>query len=97
MAPRLGQVVEILRGRDSGQYAIIVGMISPKFLQLADGYKRTFDRPKKKNVRHVRFTDFVSEEVADSLSEHGRVTNAKLRNALQQFHLIHPCEDGKGE
>lgn len=95
--PRLGQVVKILRGRDAGQYAVVVGVISPKFVILADGYKRKFDQSKKKNSLHVRFENYVSEEVANSLNEQGRVTNAKLRYALQQFHLTRPRVEEKGE
>lgn len=95
--PHLGQIVQILRGRDVGQYAVVVGVINAKFVILADGYKRKFDRPKKKNILHVRYEDYVNEEVANSLNEQGRVTNAKLRYALQQFHLIRPPEEEKGE
>lgn len=95
--PRLGQVVYVLRGRDAGQYAVVVGKIDPKFVLLADGYKRKFDTAKKKNIRHVRFQDFVSKEVERSLHEQGRVTNAKLRYALQQFLSTHPRAEEKGE
>lgn len=94
--PRPGQIVEILKGRDAGQYAVVVG-IDQKFVLLADGYKRKFDRPKKKNRRHVRLKSFISEHVAKSLHEEGRVTNAKLRNAIQQFHSIRPGTEEKGE
>lgn len=95
--PRLGQIAYVLRGRDAGQYAVVVGVINSKFVMLADGYKRKFDRAKKKNIRHVRLEDFVSDEVANSLHEQGRVTNAKLRYALQQYQRIHSRVEEKGE
>ncbi|WP_054950982.1 KOW domain-containing RNA-binding protein [Numidum massiliense] len=95
--PQLGQVVKVLRGRDSGQYAVIVGVISPKYVLLADGDKRKSDRPKKKNLLHVDLKDYVSEEIANRLHEQGRVTNAKLRYALHDFHLRRPPEEEKGE
>lgn len=83
--PKLGQIVKILRGRDLEKYAVIVGIIDSRFLWIADGDKRKFDQPKKKNVLHVQLLEAISSEVVDSLSETGRVTNGKLRYALNKF------------
>ena len=83
--PRLGAVVRSLRGRDQGQYAVIVGILDNRTVLIADGNKRKFDQPKKKNVLHLEITDFVSPEVAGSIKETGRVTNGKLRFALLKF------------
>lgn len=95
--PRLGQVVTILRGRDSGQNAVIVAIDSSRFVMLADGHKKTFARPKKKNIRHVRLEDYVDRGVVASLNERQHVTNAKLRHAIKQFQLTRPQEEEKGE
>ena len=51
--PRLGQIVRILRGREAGNFAIVIGVENPRFVWLADGSARKADRPKKKNVKHV--------------------------------------------
>jgi large subunit ribosomal protein L14e len=83
--PKLGAVVKSLRGRDAGRYAVIVGIEDERFVYVADGDKRKFDQPKKKNVLHLEITDFVSSEVAASLETTGKVTNGKLRFALQKF------------
>lgn len=91
--PKLGQVVKALRGRDQDSFAVIVGIIDDRFVLIADGDKRKFDRPKKKNVLHLEFTDFVSNEVARSLQETGRVTNGKIRFALLKFLESNPTED----
>ncbi|WP_449621805.1 KOW domain-containing RNA-binding protein [Robertmurraya sp. Marseille-Q9965] len=83
--PELGQIVLISHGRDAGQYAIIVGLLDNRFVFLADGDKKKFDQPKKKNILHLKLIDFVSPEVQRSLLETGRVTNGKLRYALNKF------------
>ena len=83
--PRPGQFVKILRGRDQGKYAIIVGVLDSRYVLIADGDKKKFDRPKKKNLIHLQLLDAYSGEVADSLRESGRVTNGKLRFALDKF------------
>lgn len=83
--PSLGQIVKVLRGRESGQYAIIVGLVDQKFVWIADGDKRKFDQPKKKNLLHLELQDDISDVVVNSLNETGRVTNGKLRFALNKF------------
>ena len=83
--PQLGQVVRILRGREAGQHAIIIKLIDERFVLLADGEKRKYDRPKKKNRNHISLTNFISPEVQNSLLETGRVTNGKLRFAIDKY------------
>ncbi|MBA4495911.1 RNA-binding protein [Paenactinomyces guangxiensis] len=95
--PRLGQIVRVLRGREAGTYAIVIGLEAPHFVWLADGNQRKFDRPKKKNVKHIQVTNVVAGEVADVLEEFGRVNNAKLRYALNQYLLQNAKHEQKGE
>ncbi|GIP36281.1 KOW domain-containing RNA-binding protein [Paenibacillus sp. J2TS4] len=83
--PRLGQIVTILKGRDSGKFGVIIKIVDDRFVLIADGDKRKFDQPKKKNLLHLQLQDAISNEVVDSLSETGRVTNGKLRYALNKF------------
>lgn len=85
--PNIGQIVRVNRGRDSGKYAVIIGVVDQRYVWIADGCKRKFDEPKKKNIIHLDFLPAISTVVADSLRETGRVTNGKLRFAL------HDCVD----
>lgn len=83
--PQLGQFVVVTSGRDTGQYGIIVRLLDDKSVLVADGIKRTFDNPKKKNLQHLQLLDQVSPEVQNSIKESARVTNGKLRFALTKF------------
>lgn len=89
--PEIGRIVKVLRGKDEGDFAIIIGMVDDRFVLIADGDKRRFDQPKKKNAMHLLMQPVVSHEVTDSMRETGRVTNAKLRFAIQKY------VQGKGE
>ena len=82
---QLGQIVKVLRGRDAGKYAIVIKPIEGKFVRIADGHKRKFDQPKKKNIQHLQITNEISNEVVESIREIGRVTNGKIRFALSKF------------
>jgi len=83
--PEIGQIVQILQGREADQYAIVINIVDDRFVLLADGEKRKYDRPKKKNLNHVKAMNFISPEVQNSLLETGRVTNGKLRFAISKF------------
>ncbi|WP_248929010.1 KOW domain-containing RNA-binding protein [Paenibacillus hamazuiensis] len=83
--PQLGQIVKVLRGRDQGKYAIVISIVDARFVSLADGDKRKFDQPKKKNILHLELQPVISSEVVNSLLESGRVTNGKLRYAINKF------------
>ncbi|MDC3414619.1 KOW domain-containing RNA-binding protein [Aquibacillus sp. 3ASR75-11] len=84
-SPQIGQVVRIVQGREAGQFAVVIGLVDNRNALLADGEKRKYDRPKKKNINHIEPLDFISPEVQQSLLETGRVTNGKLRFAISKF------------
>jgi large subunit ribosomal protein L14e len=83
--PKLGQIVRIVRGKDSGKYAVIIGVEDQRFVWIVDGDKRKFDHPKKKSLIHLELQQTISSEVVNSLNENGRVTNGKLRFALYRY------------
>jgi large subunit ribosomal protein L14e len=80
-----GDIVRSRRGKDEGQLVIVIALVEERFALVADGDKRRFDRPKRKNVLHLEPIGTRSEEVANSLRDTGRVTNAKLRFAIGQI------------
>lgn len=82
---QIGQLVKIRKGRDAGQAAVVVRLDEEQGIWIADGHKRKFDRPKKKNRLHLESQATISSEVVNSLQESGRVTNAKLRHAVNVF------------
>ncbi len=84
-SPEIGQIVSINKGRDTGQFAIVIQLIDERFVFIADGDKRKFDRPKKKNIQHLQCYDYISPEVRSSMLDIGKVTNGKLRWALGKF------------
>lgn len=95
--PQLGQIVQVLKGRDVGKYGVIVKVLSNRFVEIADGDKRKFDLAKKKNVNHLLLFEFISTEVKNSIHETGRVTNGKLRFAINKFFDEKVSDLRKGE
>lgn len=96
--PQIGQIVKTLKGRDAGSVYVIVGIVDERFVLIADGDKRKFDQPKRKNVQHLELQAMISSEVIHSLQESGRVTNGKLRHAVNVYmESAKPNAEEKGE
>lgn len=84
-SPQVGQLVRILKGKDAGEAAVVIAVVDSRFVYIADGDKRKFDGPKKKNILHLELIPFISSEVVNSLEQTGRVTNGKLRFAVMKY------------
>lgn len=97
VTPEIGQLVRITHGREQNQVAIIIKIIDDRYVLLADGDKRKYDRPKRKNVNHFEGTPFTSSEVRESLLETGRVSNGKLRFAVAKYEREVVTELEKGD
>lgn len=93
----IGQIVLNLKGREEGKYAFVIKQLDDRFVLIADGDKRKFDRPKRKNILHLEFLDYVSDEVRESLLQSGKVTNSKLRYAMNKFLETLPEVQSEGE
>jgi len=46
--PKPGQVVLVTRGKHAGTYAVVIKIEPDRFVWIADGDKRRFDKPKKR-------------------------------------------------
>lgn len=94
--PQIGQLVRVVQGRERGQFAVIIEIVDDRYVLLADGDKRKYDRPKKKNINHIELLESISPEVRDSLLETSRVSNGKLRFAVAKIasELVTEIEKG---
>lgn len=79
----IGKVVNSKAGRDMHRKFIVVGILNSEYVYIADGNLRKIEKPKKKKVRHLDFTDIVAEEVKDLILSKEEVTNSKIKIFLQ--------------
>ncbi len=79
-----GLIVKSKAGRDKGDLFIVIRKDS-EFVYIANGNLRKVDRPKKKKLKHLEDTGYVSEFVKNRLETLGKVTNQELRNALAEY------------
>ncbi len=71
---KTGAVVQSIRGHDRGLFAVV--RLEGPFAYLANGKQRPLEKPKKKNLRHLR--------AAGATLDLARIqTNRQLRAALR--------------
>ncbi|MEW6725600.1 KOW domain-containing RNA-binding protein [Desulforudis sp. 1088] len=82
---RAGQVVRSVAGRDEGQFYIVLATVGDNTVLLTDGLRRKVDRPKRKNVKHIKIVSHADEEIKAKLAEGLKVTDADVRKILRGF------------
>ena len=73
----IGRIVCSKAGRDKGYFMVVVKQ-EGDFLFCCDGKERPLERPKRKNAKHLNFTNTVLEN--DSFK-----TNKHLKKALAVY------------
>ena len=73
----IGRIVCSKAGRDKGYFMVVVKQ-EGDFLLVCDGKERPLERPKRKNAKHLTFTNTVLEN--DSFK-----TNKHLKKALAVY------------
>ncbi|MDW7651532.1 MAG: KOW domain-containing RNA-binding protein [Bacillota bacterium] len=65
--PKPGTLVRSVSGRDTGEHYLVVGVLEPNFVLVANGLNRPLKSPKKKNLRHLQIYNTVSVELAEKI------------------------------
>ena len=84
----LGKVVHSKSGRDKGKYFIIIGIIDAEYVYISDGDLRKIEKPKKKKLKHLGFTNLMADEIREAILSDGRISNSKIRKFLQVEDII---------
>ena len=83
----LGSVVIPKRGRDEGKPCVLIGWLPGDggYALIADGRRRPADRPKKKNMKHLIYTQYRSEALWERSLAGERATDLMVREALGAY------------
>ncbi|NLW25478.1 MAG: RNA-binding protein [Clostridia bacterium] len=76
-----GQLVKSRAGRDKNRFYLVYNW-DHEFVYVVDGKYRGIQNPKKKNLRHLWYTEKIAEEISLKLNNGEKVTNADIRKAL---------------
>ncbi len=79
----LGQVVSSIAGRDAGKRFIVVKIVNESYVLISDGDLRRIEKPKKKKVKHLKFTGEIIDFLNEKLEKKAKITNTEIKRALE--------------
>lgn len=72
-----GLVVKAKAGRDKDDFFVVLNF-DEKYAYICNGRRRTLEKPKKKNIKHLALTNTV-------LSIDELISNKRVKSALSKF------------
>ncbi|ADQ45861.1 hypothetical protein Calkro_0990 [Caldicellulosiruptor kronotskyensis 2002] len=81
---QIGQIVLSKMGRDKNRFFIIFDITDDGYVYLVDGKLRKIKKPKKKKIKHIAPTKFVSEEIKEKILKK-KLTDAEVAKVIEEF------------
>lgn len=82
---RIGQLVSSIQGRDSGMFYLVVQIENESRVRVADGEGRKVEKPKIKNIKHLKFYNIVAGHIFEKAQLGKRVTSEDVRKELKSL------------
>jgi ribosomal protein L14E/L6E/L27E len=77
-----GRAVVSTQGHDKGRAFVVVKVLDERYVLLSDGDTRKLERPKKKQLKHLRVAPHTFPEALSSQLIRAGAANAAIRKAL---------------
>lgn len=77
------QLVASAAGRDGGQRYLVLALCGDGFALVVDGQRRRVDRPKRKNLRHLRPFAAAAADLAERTAMGQAVSDEEVRASLE--------------
>lgn len=83
----IGKVVYSKAGRDKDRFFMIVSKLNEEYVYISDGSLRLIQKPKKKKIKHLSFTNILSEEIRELILSGNTINNSLIRKFLQSHDM----------
>ena len=80
-----GRIVRSKAGRDEGRYFVVIALDGDEFAYVANGEKRTVEKPKRKCVKHLFVTEETISGLQERLASGEKVENHEIRKWLSAY------------
>ena len=81
----IGQLVIATAGRDANRKFIITCIINDQYVYISDGESRKLENPKKKKLKHLKLTKYISTEIMHGLQQNKKVTNSVISKCIKSL------------
>lgn len=88
----VGQLVVSTAGRDNHKKFIVVCIISEQYVYISDGDLRKVEKPKKKKIKHLKSTGYISTDIKYKIESNLKVTNSEIRNFIKSINIYREQE-----
>ena len=79
-----GQIVYSKSGHDKGGIFVILS-VEGEYVYLANGKNRSLEKPKRKKIKHIQPTKFVSSSLQQKLHQKSYLLNADIVKVLREY------------
>lgn len=87
-----GQLVFSIAGRDKGRAYLVMGLdnaVYGTFVYVADGEYRKVQRPKRKNIKHLKATKLKDQDIGSRVEIGASLSNVEVRKRLADLLAIY--------
>jgi len=78
----IGMIAESLAGRDKGRFFVILEVLDDKYVLVADGRLRRVDKPKKKQLKHLKVKPVAIPIIKEKLASGDKLYDYEIRSHL---------------
>lgn len=78
----IGRLVVSKAGRDVGELFLIIGILDEKYVFISNGSQRSIEKPKKKKIKHLEYTNVIAEQIRDTIISDKELTNSMVKKFL---------------
>lgn len=82
---KIGQVVRSKNGRDTGKIFLILEILDNEHVLIADGKRRTLEKPKKKKVKHLYIYNDILDVVTSKKTGKYQFNDSFIRTILEPY------------
>lgn len=84
---QVGKMVYSKAGRDKGKAFVIVGILDENYVYISNGEIRPTDKPKKKKIKHLNFTNEIAEDIKSMILSGEKVNNSCIKKFLKSHDM----------
>ncbi|MCD8037304.1 MAG: KOW domain-containing RNA-binding protein [Clostridiales bacterium] len=80
----VGQVAYSKSGHDKGD-AFVIFDAEGEYVYLVDGKNRRIEKPKKKKLKHVQFTNYIDYELQAKIMHREQLLDSDFAKAIKKY------------
>lgn len=84
----VGQIVKSKNGRDAGLVFVVLEILDESYVLIADGKRRTIDKPKRKKIKHLSVYKKVFDGIKTKEVGKYQFNDAYIRRILKPYSEI---------